>query len=279
MIVVTHYQRLLNYIVPDFLHVLVDGRIVRSGGKELALELEERGYAWLERSRPRRGRGAELRRRQPCRSDASLTPPPSRRSPARPRLPAAPWLEAPGGRFRALRGARIPDPPRRGVAATRASPPIARTPLGRAAGRRLPRAPAAPTGASPRLCRLVFVNGTLLAGALLRARRLFRGRRLDEPRQVAREHPGRLAAASRALAPHRQSAVRRPEHGVLRGRRLRAVSPGCAVGEPVTSSSSPIAHGAAPASHPRILIVAGERIRGDDRRDVTRATGRPSRTP
>jgi Fe-S cluster assembly ATP-binding protein len=49
MIVVTHYQRLLNYIVPDFLHVLVDGRIVRSGGKELALELEERGYAWLEK--------------------------------------------------------------------------------------------------------------------------------------------------------------------------------------------------------------------------------------
>jgi Fe-S cluster assembly ATP-binding protein len=48
MILVTHYQRLLTYIVPDFVHVLVEGRIVRSGGKELALELEERGYAWLE---------------------------------------------------------------------------------------------------------------------------------------------------------------------------------------------------------------------------------------
>lgn len=47
-IVVTHYQRLLNYIVPDYVHVLVDGRIVRSGGKELALELEDRGYGWLE---------------------------------------------------------------------------------------------------------------------------------------------------------------------------------------------------------------------------------------
>ena len=46
-IVVTHYQRLLNYIVPDFVHVLAGGRIVRSGGKELALELEERGYDWL----------------------------------------------------------------------------------------------------------------------------------------------------------------------------------------------------------------------------------------
>ncbi|HEY8668287.1 MAG TPA: Fe-S cluster assembly ATPase SufC [Tepidisphaeraceae bacterium] len=45
---VTHYQRLLNYIVPDFVHVLMDGRIVRSGGKELAVELEERGYGWLE---------------------------------------------------------------------------------------------------------------------------------------------------------------------------------------------------------------------------------------
>jgi Fe-S cluster assembly ATP-binding protein len=48
MLVVTHYQRLLNYIVPDFVHVLVDGRIVRSGGPELALELEEKGYGWTE---------------------------------------------------------------------------------------------------------------------------------------------------------------------------------------------------------------------------------------
>jgi Fe-S cluster assembly ATP-binding protein len=48
MLVVTHYQRLLNYIVPDFVHVLVDGRIVRSGGKELALALEEQGYAGIE---------------------------------------------------------------------------------------------------------------------------------------------------------------------------------------------------------------------------------------
>jgi Fe-S cluster assembly ATP-binding protein len=48
IVVVTHYQRLLNYIVPDFVHVLSDGRIVRSGGKELALELEEKGYGWLD---------------------------------------------------------------------------------------------------------------------------------------------------------------------------------------------------------------------------------------
>ena len=48
ILLVTHYQRLLNYIVPDFVHVLTDGRIVRSGGKELALELEEKGYGWIE---------------------------------------------------------------------------------------------------------------------------------------------------------------------------------------------------------------------------------------
>jgi Fe-S cluster assembly ATP-binding protein len=47
MLVVTHYQRLLDYIQPDHVHVLAGGRIIRSGGKELALELEERGYGWL----------------------------------------------------------------------------------------------------------------------------------------------------------------------------------------------------------------------------------------
>jgi Fe-S cluster assembly ATP-binding protein len=47
-IVVTHYQRLLTYIVPDVVHVMVNGQIIKSGGKELALELEEKGYGWLE---------------------------------------------------------------------------------------------------------------------------------------------------------------------------------------------------------------------------------------
>jgi len=47
MLVITHYQRLLNYIVPDFIHVLFDGRIVKSGAKELAIELESKGYDWL----------------------------------------------------------------------------------------------------------------------------------------------------------------------------------------------------------------------------------------
>ncbi|HVP28773.1 MAG TPA: Fe-S cluster assembly ATPase SufC [Myxococcota bacterium] len=64
MIVITHYQRLLDYIVPDFVHVLAGGRIVRSGGKELALELEKKGYGWIERetgappSAPSPGRSA-----------------------------------------------------------------------------------------------------------------------------------------------------------------------------------------------------------------------------
>ncbi len=46
-VMVTHYQRLLNYIVPDFVHVLIDGRIAKSGGKELAFRLEEKGYDWV----------------------------------------------------------------------------------------------------------------------------------------------------------------------------------------------------------------------------------------
>ncbi len=50
VVMVTHYQRLLDYIVPDFVHVLVEGRIVLSGGKELAFELEKKGYAWLEQA-------------------------------------------------------------------------------------------------------------------------------------------------------------------------------------------------------------------------------------
>ena len=46
-LVITHYQRLLDYIVPDYVHVMYNGRIVKSGGKELALELEEKGYDWI----------------------------------------------------------------------------------------------------------------------------------------------------------------------------------------------------------------------------------------
>jgi len=48
-IVITHYQRLLTFIVPDFVHVIYNGKIVKSGGKELALELEEKGYDWIKK--------------------------------------------------------------------------------------------------------------------------------------------------------------------------------------------------------------------------------------
>jgi len=58
IVVVTHYQRLLNYIVPDFVHVLSEGQIVRSGGPELAQELEERGYGWLHAEETTYGEGA-----------------------------------------------------------------------------------------------------------------------------------------------------------------------------------------------------------------------------
>jgi len=60
-LVITHYQRLLNYVVPDYVHVLVDGRIVKSGGKDLALELEEKGYtSWVE-SRPESATATNIR--------------------------------------------------------------------------------------------------------------------------------------------------------------------------------------------------------------------------
>lgn len=52
VVVVTHYQRLLDYIVPDYVHVLYNGKIVKSGGKELALELEEKGYDWIKEEKP-----------------------------------------------------------------------------------------------------------------------------------------------------------------------------------------------------------------------------------
>jgi Fe-S cluster assembly ATP-binding protein len=52
MLVITHYQRLLDYIVPDYVHVMYDGKIVMTGGKELALELEAKGYDWVDELQP-----------------------------------------------------------------------------------------------------------------------------------------------------------------------------------------------------------------------------------
>jgi len=58
LVVITHYQRLLDYIVPDYVHVLAEGRIAHSGGRELALELEERGYGWVRETKAPAGSGA-----------------------------------------------------------------------------------------------------------------------------------------------------------------------------------------------------------------------------
>jgi len=58
MLVITHYQRLLEYVVPDKVSVLAGGRIVRTGGRELALELEKKGYAWVEKMAPQAAREA-----------------------------------------------------------------------------------------------------------------------------------------------------------------------------------------------------------------------------
>jgi Fe-S cluster assembly ATP-binding protein len=61
MVVVTHYQRLLDYIKPDHVHVMAAGRIVTSGGPELALTLEEKGYGWIEKEPPPRAVAREAR--------------------------------------------------------------------------------------------------------------------------------------------------------------------------------------------------------------------------
>ena len=78
MLVITHYQRLLDYIVPDFVHVLSDGRIVKSGDKELAKELEAKGYSWIEKG----AAGDGLASREPAHDDASRA---GRRAPRRSR--------------------------------------------------------------------------------------------------------------------------------------------------------------------------------------------------
>ncbi len=106
-IVVTHYQRLLNYIVPDYVHVLAGGRIVRSGGKELAVELEARGYDWLTRTRDARERDVgdpDVRRRLRRAHRATLR--------AEPDVAAA----DPTRGLRAIPRTRIPDATRRRLA-------------------------------------------------------------------------------------------------------------------------------------------------------------------
>ena len=169
-IVVTHYQRLLNYIVPDFVHVLSEGRLVKSGGRELALELEEKGYGWLEnvaRSNDgadptdrsmAAGRGAEgddSRRRRAGHL--------SRR--ARAVLPR-PWRGGAGvaeGHARRRRARRSNRPasrrPVRRSGASRTSSAIATTPFRLAEGVPTNAAPLVSRVAVPGSVRLVLLNG------------------------------------------------------------------------------------------------------------------------
>ena len=115
MVVITHYQRLLDYIVPDRVHVLLDGRIARSGGKELALELEKSGYAAF-------GAPAQARRlRAAAMTGQTILPADGYEAlfaAALPHLPGAPPRAAARvarGEFRALPGARLPGAEGRGL--------------------------------------------------------------------------------------------------------------------------------------------------------------------
>ena len=110
---VTHYQRLLDYIVPDFVHVLAGGRIVKSGGKELALELEAKGYEWLTGCAaegsvtPCRARNASTWRRRHAREPVQASASPRRAADVEGRGLA---LHADGRPCRDSAGAAVPSP-------------------------------------------------------------------------------------------------------------------------------------------------------------------------
>ena len=276
MIVVTHYQRLLDYIVPDFVHVLVDGRIVRSGGKEMALELEEKGYAWLEKepaAAPAAGRGRRHDRRSPrtrtrCARASSASPrptplatPPGCASGARPRSRASSrracprprdeaWRHTPLGplaraRFEPADARGDPDPgvlapcPRDGLAG--ASTSSSSTGASRPSSRRRTAGQPRRRGREP---------------ARPAARRSRRGRRA-----VARPR-----ARTSAAAPSPTSTPPSP-----RTARSCVIAPGAVV----EASRSTSLHVAAPAGRPRVaylrtLVVAGRGSESRRGRDLRR---------
>ena len=234
-IVVTHYQRLLNYIVPDFVHVLADGRIVKSGGKELALELEARGYDWLEDAawEPRHDRGVRAGVRGPGRHGDA------------PRAPT--WLE-PIRRAAMERFARDRASRRRGTrtGASRRSAPIAQGTW------RPAHAPARRSSTREQLAPFVFGHADW-TDAGLRERRLQRGaeRRRAAAGRRPGEQPGRRASRDGADARERHltrhapvegSPLHRAQHG-LPGRRRRGARRGAEWTWPrrSTCSSSPTA--------------------------------------
>ena len=212
MLVITHYQRLLDYIVPDLVHVLSEGRIVRSGGKELALELEERGYGWLERRAARRAARGRERPRGGARSAGSASP----RRAARAR--AAPSRR---GSRRGARGASPPSPSA-GLPSTRHEEwrytnvaPLAAIAFEPAAARRRRGARGGRGDLLPglRVQRLRVRRRPLRPGVSPRPSPA--GVRVEEPRR-RRWRPAGARRAGRPEAPP----LRRAQHRALRGRRL-----------------------------------------------------------
>ena len=128
VLVITHYQRLLDYLVPDYVHVLPDGRIVKSGGKELALELEQKGYGWVEEEAGSRGSRCRSSGRIVLRSRSTAAGTGSVREMSQPAGAGDPeWLR----QLRAAALARFielgfPDDPAGRAGVSRTSPPIAR---------------------------------------------------------------------------------------------------------------------------------------------------------
>ena len=199
MVLVTHYQRLLNYIVPDFVHVLVDGRIVRSGGKELALELEDTGLRVAAAGAPAPGAmsalaggsvSAAAEGTEPYRAEFERR---CRRAGGRAGLAAARRAAAALERFLAS-GSR---PRTKRTGASRASPAIARTPFAGPAPAAATASPRRPSSRSPARTRppAPGVRGRpLRAGAVLGARRP----RARGPQPARRARTGAAAAAGAA---------------------------------------------------------------------------------
>ena len=245
MVVVTHYQRLLNYIVPDFVHVLADGRIVRSGGKELALELEEKGYAGFEATPARRReRAMTAMRRASTATVAELRA----ASTARGRAP--PWLARAARARRCARfaDARLPDHARRGLAVhQRRAARAQRVPAGADAGapRRRGAGRRALACAAPAI-ELVFVNGRF-APALSSTRRAARRA------SWSAASPRRCARQPELVEPH-LGALRavRATHGVRpRSTRRSSATARSSTSPPASTLDAPI--------HLPVRRAAGER--------------------
>ena len=263
-VVVTHYQRLLNYIVPDFVHVLSGGRIVKSGGKELALELEAKGYGWIEGRRATRRRRYGRRRRELAwhrwyaREELQTLAGGARR--ASRAAARAGWRTCAITRRRAVRRAGIPDGARRGVALHEHRP---------ARRDRVRPAPPSTSGAPSVLDGFAYTDAAVPAGDRQRpllARRC-RGRTglpagvqvgslataLTEQPDVVQRYLGQLADSERPRLHGAEHRVRR------RTARSCHVPDGLVLEEPI-SLRVRVGRATGPEasmSHPRTLIVAG----------------------